>query len=213
MRRPWPVPSRESSRTMPDWRAADFALRGIRLGSGGRRRGRLAAGHGLLVHGHRPGLLAEQRDPDDADVLRPPGPRRIRIGQGGEVERRDLVHALAPAVDLDRIPGIEHVAAREGRCRPPGNDVDPVHRRHRQHPATAPVPQPDLVFAPRLAGDMAFPVMPVHRQGPPGFPVQDFERRRASPPPRGGGRGGRQRPRPEALSDALDDSRQWSCHL
>ena len=72
-------------------------------------------------------------------------------------------------------PGIEHVAASRGSTPvlpvmtlTPSTDVTASTR------PLAPVPQPDLVLAPGLAGDVALAVMPVHGQGPPGFPVQDF---------------------------------------
>src|SRR5437879_11730552 len=78
-------------------------------------------------------LLSEQRYPDHAHIIRPPGARGIGIRQRGEVERRDLGEALAPAADLQRAARCKHIAALRRVDALAGDYIYPSDRYHREH--------------------------------------------------------------------------------
>ncbi len=109
--------------------AADFcrspsegAVRGVVLGE--RRRRLEPAAHRRLGN-----ALAEDRGADHADVVGPAGARGVRVGKGGEVERRGLAVALAPAGDVGGLVRPEHVAGLADRGGLAAHRVDAVDRK------------------------------------------------------------------------------------
>src|SRR5206468_4547638 len=91
-------------------------------------------------------LFLEDRDADDADVLRPARARRIGIAEVGEVERGGTVEALAPAGDFDRAPWIEHVTGLRRRGRVARDDVHAIHTGDDEHAAVGAVADAHRVF-------------------------------------------------------------------
>src|SRR5678815_529964 len=108
--------------------------------------------------------LAKQRDADHADVARPPGACGIGIGELGEIESRDLVETLAPALDADRIPAAENVAALLLCSRLARDHVDAVDARHCQYTRAGRIADAQLVLMTRLACDIKPALVLVDRQ-------------------------------------------------
>ena len=100
-----------------------------------RRRSCCADGRQILAPDVRHGRLAEQRHADDADVVRPPGSRRVALRQPGEGKLGDFVEAFAPAAHFGRAAGGQDVAGLQGGRRLAAYGIDAVDRQHGQHAA------------------------------------------------------------------------------
>jgi len=149
-----------------------------RLVAGGRRHARLggrrasALGSADMVtlarlHRHRRGGddglgLPIHGNADDPDVLRPVGAPGIAVGNAGEVEGGDIVHALAPAADLGRLRRRKDVTRLGRGGSLAAERVDAVHRNDGQHPAGALVMQHDGVAVAGSAGDIEAALVAEH---------------------------------------------------
>ena len=109
---------------------------------------------------------AEHGDADDADVVRASGPRRVRVGQRREVERRGLGEALAPAQNVIGAARAEHIAGLPRIGALAADHVHAVDRYHGQHVFAQPVAHRDLVFVARSSDDVCPAFVPVHREAP-----------------------------------------------
>ena len=193
--RPWPVPSARVvglaflRRTLAF--AGSVALLAEHAGRGrtflrwrgrARRRGGVAALRALRGDlrsrrvAHRD-AFAEHGDADDAEVARTTGTRGIAVGDVGEIERRGVGEALAPARDLDRAIGLEHVAALVGRGGLAGDRVDAVDGRHREDARAGVVADADRVLVTRRADDPAVAAAHVDRQQRVVGAVEDLDGR------------------------------------
>ena len=147
--RPWPVPSCASAAlALLRWRGA----------------APIAADAGRSAPAAR-GFLRKSATPITPTSSGPPGARGVGVGQRGEVERRGLRQALAPAVDVD--------ARRAARARSRsacGAAVWPVITLTPSTDTTASRSSParlrsaDLVLVAGLADDVGAALVPVHRQ-------------------------------------------------
>src|SRR3970040_2307547 len=85
-------------------------------------------------------LLAEYRDTDHADVVRPAGARSVRVLMLGKKERGDPLQALAPALDREALVRAEDIPGLVPGGGFAAHRVDAIHRYHRQDVASGAVP-------------------------------------------------------------------------
>jgi hypothetical protein len=118
----------------------------------------------LLQFEYGIGLALEECHADHADVVRTPSTRRVGVPQIGEVERRNFVQALAPTLDRQCAAPLDHVAALRRGGSLASDDIDAVHRHHREQVAPSAVANRDLVLVAGFAGDEPAAAALVDRQ-------------------------------------------------
>ena len=138
---PWPVPRRcGAASAIADWkwrcrrpapRLSVPPVRARAAGGDGRRHRRI----------RRTRLaLAEHRDADHADVVRPPGARGVAVRQVGEQNWATSSSDFAPTGNFHGSFGSGVPGARA--CGLAGHGIDAIHRQHHQHALAGGIGQP-----------------------------------------------------------------------
>ncbi len=118
-------------------------------------------------------LALEERDPDHADVGRTTGAPRVRVTERGEVERGDVVEALAPSLHLQARPRRDDVSRLARIRRLPVHHVEAVDGDDREKVVAHAVVDDHLVLVAGTADHIGSALMPVHGQVAPGGAVVD----------------------------------------